>query len=152
MEIPKTNNIGFTCGAFDLLHPGHLYFLSECRKKCDELIVGLHTNPTIDRPDTKNKPVQTMFERWYQLNSLYIATDIIPYDTEADLLNMLSILNINIRFIGWDYKDKKITGEQICKDRDIKIQYIHRSHSWSSSTLRERIGNETKIRQNYNRN
>ena len=131
--------VGFTCGAFDLLHPGHLYMLLECSKICDYLMIGLHTDPTIDRPGTKNKPIQTSFERWYQINALNIKAEIIPYDTEKDLEHMLSVLPIDIRFVGADYIDKPITGDQICKNRNIRIHYLPRSHDWSSSELRKRF-------------
>lgn len=140
MKLDETKGVvGFTCGAFDLLHPGHLYLLMECAKRCDYLIVGLHTDPTIDRPDTKNRPIQTTFERWYQLNAMGISGEIIPYDTERDLEHMLGVLPINVRFIGMDYMDKKITGDRICKDRDIEVVYVPRSHNWSSTELRMRL-------------
>lgn len=131
--------VGFTCGAFDLLHPGHLYLLLECSKLCDWLMIGLHTDPTIDRPDTKNRPIQTVFERWYQINALNLKAEIIPYDTEKDLEHMLSVLPIDVRFVGADYIDSPITGDQICKDRNIHIHYNPRPHSWSSSELRKRF-------------
>lgn len=131
--------VGFTCGAFDLLHPGHVHLIKECSKRCDYLIIGLHTDPTIDRPDTKNKPLQSTFERWYQLAALDIAGEIIPYETEQDLLRMLAVLPIQVRFIGSDYIGKPITGEEMCQDRAIDIEYIHRLHDWSSTELRNRL-------------
>jgi glycerol-3-phosphate cytidylyltransferase len=138
-EMNKEGIVGFTCGAFDLLHPGHVHLLLECSKLCDWLMIGLHTDPTIDRPDTKNRPIQTVFERWYQINALNLQAEIIPYDTEQDLEHMLAVLPIDVRFIGSDYVDKPITGDQICKERNIHIEYINRSHSWSSSELRKRF-------------
>ena len=105
--------IGFTAGAFDLLHPGHLYFISECKNKCDVLWIGLHTDPTLDRPKTKNKPIQTVFERFYQLLSIQFIDLVIPYDSEYDLQNMMGVLPIQIRFLGSDYKDKPIVVLQI---------------------------------------
>ena len=131
--------VGFTCGAFDLLHPGHVHLITECSKMCDHLIVGLHTDPTIDRPNSKNKPIQSTFERWYQLNALNFEGEIIPYDTEKDLLSMLAVLPINVRFIGSDYIGKQITGEDLCQTRGISIEYIQRLHSWSSTELRNRM-------------
>ena len=131
--------VGFTCGAFDLLHPGHLHLLLECSKLCDYLIIGLHTDPTIDRPGTKNKPVQSVFERWYQINALDLKAELIPYDTEQDLEHMLAVLPIDVRFVGSDYVGMPITGEDICSERNIHIHYIPRSHSWSSSELRKRF-------------
>lgn len=138
-EMNKEGIVGFTCGAFDLLHPGHVHLLLECSKLCDWLMIGLHTDPTIDRPDTKNRPIQTVFERWYQINALNLQAEIIPYDTEQDLEHMLAVLPIDVRFIGSDYVDKSITGKHICDSRNIHIEYINRSHSWSSSELRKRF-------------
>jgi glycerol-3-phosphate cytidylyltransferase len=131
-------NIGFTCGAFDLLHPGHLMMLKNCKDQCDWLVVGLHTDPSIDRPE-KNKPIQTMYERWIQLNSCVYVDQIIPYDTEHDLFNMMATLDINIRFVGSDHKDGIITGDVICDIRKIAIVYNDRYHDYSSSYLRDRV-------------
>jgi glycerol-3-phosphate cytidylyltransferase len=130
---------GFICGAFDLLHPGHVHFIHEARKKCDFLIVGLHTDPTIDRPDSKNKPIQSVFERYLQLDGLSCVDLIVPYDTERDLVNMMATLDIQVRFVGTDYDGKKITGEDICGQRGIYILYIPRLHDFSSTELRERL-------------
>ena len=112
--------IGFVCGAFDLLHPGHLYLLEECKKYCDYLIVGLHTDPKTDRP-AKNKPLQTMYERWYQLKKTPWVNEIIPYDTEIDLCNLLATLKIDVRFVGSDYKDKDFTAKYLCETKGIRI-------------------------------
>ena len=131
--------VGFTAGAFDLLHPGHLYFLSECSKRCDELWVGLHTDPSIDRPTTKSKPVQSVFERFTQLSSTKFVSQVIPYDTENDLINMMGVLDIDIRFLGSDYKNQPITGLDNCQTRGIVIEYINRAHDYSSSGLRSKI-------------
>ena len=130
--------IGFTCGAFDLLHPGHLAMLATCKKKCDYLVVGLHSDPTIDRP-AKNKPIQTMFERWMQLNACKFVDEIIPYDTERDLVNMMATLKIDKRFVGMDHQLDKITGQSICERRGINIVYTERLHDYSSSELRGRL-------------
>ena len=130
--------VGFTCGAFDLLHPGHIHLIKEASNQCDHLIVGLHTDPTIDRPH-KNKPVQTTFERYMQLEALSDVDSIVPYDTEADLFNLLGTLNIHKRFIGSDYFHKTFTGEDLCQERNIKVVFIPRMHTWSSSSLRERL-------------
>lgn len=131
---------GFTCGAFDLLHAGHVHLLREASEQCDELWVGLHTDPTIDRPE-KNKPIQTTFERYTQLAAVQFVSGIIPYDTEKDLLNLLATVPYDVRFIGSDYINKEITGEDICSARGMRIVYIDRFHDWSSSGLRERIEN-----------
>jgi len=131
---------GFTCGAFDLLHPGHVYLLQAASEQCDQLWVGLHTDPTIDRPE-KNKPIQTTFERHTQLAAIKFVYGVIPYDTENDLRNILATSAFNVRFIGSDYISKNITGEDICSARGMKIVYVDRFHDWSSSSLRERIEN-----------
>lgn len=132
---------GFTCGAFDLLHAGHVVMLQECKKYCDYLIVGLHTDPTIDRP-SKNKPIQSILERYIQLAGIRYVDHIIPYDTEKDLCNIFStIQDINVRFVGEEYKDSILTGEDICKLNSISIKYTSRSHTYSSSELRERVCN-----------
>lgn len=131
--------IGFTCGAFDLLHVGHLHFLSECSQRCDRLWVGLHTDPTIDRPEVKNKPAQSSFERYMQLNSLDIVDKVIPYDTEHDLYNMVATLPIGVRFVGDDYYNKSITAFDLCTERSIRVEFIPRMHTYSSSELRERV-------------
>jgi glycerol-3-phosphate cytidylyltransferase len=130
---------GFTCGAFDLLHPGHVHFIHEARKKCEFLIVGLHTDPTIDRPGSKNKPIQSVFERYLQLDGLSCVDLIVPYDTERDLVNMMATLDIQVRFVGTDYNGKHITGEDICSTRGIEIVHISRYHDYSSTSLRERL-------------
>ena len=129
---------GFTCGAFDLLHPGHLLMLKQCKDRCDFLVVGLHTDPTLDRP-YKNKPIQTTFERWVQLNACAYVDQIIPYDTENDLRNMMATLDINIRFVGSVHSHENPTGYEICQDRGIEIVYTNRMHDYSSSELRNRI-------------
>jgi glycerol-3-phosphate cytidylyltransferase len=129
---------GFTCGAFDLLHTGHLFFLEQCKQECDFLIVGLHSDPTIDRPH-KNKPIQTMFERYQQLMACRYVTNVIPYDTERDLSNMMSILPISIRFIGEDHIANDITGQDICDHLGISIRFVSRTHTYSSSELRSRL-------------
>jgi glycerol-3-phosphate cytidylyltransferase len=129
---------GFTCGAFDLLHTGHLFFLEQCKQECDVLIVGLHSDPTIDRPH-KNKPIQTMFERYQQLMACRYVTNVIPYDTERDLSNMMSILPISIRFIGEDHIANDITGQDICDHLGISIRFVSRTHTYSSSELRSRL-------------
>lgn len=131
--------IGFTCGTFDVLHAGHIAMLSECRSQCDKLIVGLQTDPTIDRPNIKNKPIQSILERWIQINSVKYVDQVIPYETEKDLENLLAILPISKRFIGSDHRGETHTGASICIAKDIEIIYNNRQHDWSSSNLRERL-------------
>lgn len=131
--------IGFTCGAFDLLHPGHVHFLAACSNRCDSLVVGLHANPQVDRV-TKNAPVQTLYERWFQLSALSCVTRIIPYETEADLENLLAIELLNVRFLGSDYTSQQdYTGKAVCERRGIAIEFIPRLHTFSSSELRQRV-------------
>lgn len=127
---------GFTCGALDLLHAGHLLMLKECRDQCDYLIVGLHTDPTLDRP-WKNKPIETVEERKIRLEGCKYVDEIVLYDTEADLVNLLKELKPDVRFVGADWKDKHFTGD----DLDIKVIFNPRDHDFSSSNLRMRIKN-----------
>lgn len=127
---------GFTAGAMDFLHSGHVAMLEEAKSQCDYLIVGLHTDPTIDRP-TKNKPVQTTFERFIQLKGCKFVDEIIPYDTEEDLINLLQTFHPDVRFIGEDYRGKPFTGNEL----PIKITYTTRRHNFSSSSLRKKIQN-----------
>lgn len=128
----------FTCGAFDLMHAGHLIMFEECRKQCDYLIVGLHTNPTLDRPE-KNKPIQTIFERYMQLKSCKFIDEIIPYETEEDLYNLLVSIKPDVRFMGMDWQGKPNYSRD--KLPDMRIVYNDRKHSFSSSNLRLRIKN-----------
>ena len=126
---------GFICGAFDLLHPGHLYTLKECRKRCDSLIVGLHVNPQEERPE-KNKPVESVFERYVRLLSCKYVDTIVPYENNNDLMNLLNTFDIDVRFLGEDYKghEDKIIGFDI-----LPIEYIPRKHNYSSTELRKRL-------------
>ena len=112
--------------------------LGECKAQCDFLYVGLHTDPTIDRPK-KNKPLQTTLERLIQLKHLTFVDEIIPYDTEKDLENLMAILDIQKRFVGADHLDDYITGQEIMDKRDIRIIFTSRFHNWSSTDLRNRI-------------
>jgi len=132
--------IGFTCGAFDLLHAGHIVMLEESRSRCDYLIVGLQTDPTIDRPE-KNKPIQSVYERFVQLDAVKYIDNIIPYDTEESLIDLLKSQHIDIRFVGEDYRDRDFTGS----DLPIEVQYTSRQHSFSSSGLRKRIEENEKL-------
>ena len=129
---------GITFSCFDLFHAGHVLMLEQCKAQCDYMIVGLQTDPTIDRPQ-KNKPIQSVFERAAQLDGCRWVDKIIPYETELDLLNMLSTLPINKRFIGSEYKDLYIHGKDICDFRNIEIVFLDRLHTYSSSELRKRV-------------
>ena len=130
----KKDIVGFTCGAFDLLHAGHIVMLKEARDNCDYLIVGLQTDPSIDRQD-KNQPVQSVYERYIQLRAVKYIDEIIPYDTEQSLRDLIEATKINIRFVGEDYKNKGFTGADLVKD----IYFTSRQHSFSSTTLRNKI-------------
>ena len=130
----KGKKIGFTCSCFDILHSGHCIMLEDAKSQCDILIIGLQTDPTIDRKN-KNKPVQEYEERVIMVNSIKYIDEIIKYSTEEDLYNLLSILKPDIRILGNDWKGKKYTGY----DLPIKIYWHERNHNWSTSNLRKRI-------------
>lgn len=127
--------IGFTCSAFDLLHAGHVLMLEEAKSQCDYLIVGLQTDPTIDRPDTKNKPVQSIVERYVQLKAVKYVDEIITYTTEQDLIDLLNILPISVRILGEEYREKEFTG----KDLGIRCYFNKRPHRFSTTELRNRV-------------
>jgi glycerol-3-phosphate cytidylyltransferase len=128
---------GFTCGAMDVFHSGHVLMLKECKKACDYLIVGLHTNPRLDRPE-KNKPVQSLVERYIQLHGSKYVDEIVPYETESDLVEILKAFDYDVRFVGSDWKDKPFTGYDIPGHLD-KVIYNQREHDYSSSGLRKRV-------------
>ena len=130
--------VGFTCSAFDLLHAGHIQMLRDAKDRCDYLICGLQVDPTLDRPE-KNKPIQTVVERYTQLKAVSYVDEIIPYITEADLEDILAMYHINIRILGEEYRDKDFTGKDICRKRDIDLFFNKRDHRFSSSDLRKRV-------------
>jgi len=130
--------VGFTCSTFDLLHAGHIAMLREAKEKCDYLICGLQVDPSIDR-DEKNKPVQTLVERWFQLQGVKYVDEIIPYETEKDLEDLLQMLNISVKIMGNEYKDKDFTGKDICRKRGIDLYFNSRDHRFSTSDLRNRV-------------
>lgn len=135
----KGLKIGITFSTFDLLHAGHIAMLAEARNHCDYLIAGLQTDPTIDRPDTKNKPVQSIVERQIQLASCRFVDEVVVYQTEQDLIDLLLILPIDVRILGVEYKDKDFTGKAECVRRNISLVFNGRDHSFSSSSLRKRV-------------
>jgi glycerol-3-phosphate cytidylyltransferase len=137
--------IGFTCSSFDLFHAGHTLMLEEAKQQCDYLIVGLQTDPTLDRP-SKNKPVQTVVERYLQLRACKYVDEIIPYATEQDLEDILSGMHIDVRILGVEYRDKDFTGRDICKKRDIDIYFNERDHRFSTSDLRHRVADAEKTK------
>jgi len=130
--------VGFTCSTFDLLHAGHISMLREAKQHCDYLICGLQTDPSVDRPE-KNRPIQTIVERYTQLNAVGYVDEIIPYATEEDLKDILSMLQIDVRILGEEYRDKEFTGKDICRKRDIQLFFNKREHRFSSSDLRKRV-------------
>ncbi|MFZ2149725.1 MAG: adenylyltransferase/cytidyltransferase family protein [Minisyncoccia bacterium] len=127
---------GFTCGAMDLLHAGHVLMLKECREQCDYLIVGLQNDPSVDRPE-KNKPIETLEERKIRLEGCKYVDEIVVYSDEVDLYHLLKKINPDIRFMGADWENKP----NYSRDRlpDMKVVYNSRNHNFSSSNLRERI-------------
>ena len=131
--------IGITFSTFDLLHAGHIAMLSEAKNHCDYLICGLQTDPTIDRPDTKNHPIQSIVERQIQLSACRYVDEVVVYQTEQDLIDLLLILPLDVRILGVEYEDKDFTGRGECFDRDIEIVFNGRDHSFSSSSLRKRV-------------
>lgn len=137
MESSKTI-VGLTCSTFDLLHSGHVMMLREAKSHCDYLIVGLQTDPSIDRPE-KNKPVQTIVERYVQLAAVKYVDEIVVYQTEQDLQDILEMFPIDIRILGEEYRDKDFTGREICKKRGIQLHFNKRDHRFSSSGLRKRV-------------
>lgn len=136
--------VGFTCSTFDLLHAGHVMMLREAKSQCDYLIVGLQTDPSVDRPD-KNKPIQTLVERYVQLDAIKYVDEIITYQSEQDLEDILNMFDIDVRILGEEYKDQTFTGRAICAKRGIELYYNKRDHRFSSSGLRERVTNEENI-------
>ena len=130
--------IGITFSTFDLLHAGHVAMLAEAKNHCDYLIAGLQTDPTIDR-DSKNKPVQSIVERQIQLACNRFVDEIVVYQTEKDLEDILLSMPIDVRILGIEYQDKDFTGKDICNKRGIEIVYNGRDHSFSSSNLRKRV-------------
>ncbi len=126
--------IGFTCGSFDLLHAGHVLMLKEAKGVCDKLIVGLQTDPSIDR-SSKNKPIQDLEERFIQLSAVRYVDEVIIYETEADLTALLNKLRPDIRILGKDHEGKEFTGHEL----NIPLHFNSRDHKWSSSSLRERV-------------
>ena len=131
--------IGITFSTFDLLHAGHIAMLAEARNHCDYLICGLQTDPTIDRPDTKNRPVQSIVERQIQLAACRYVDEVVVYSTEQDLCDLLLILPVDVRVLGVEYEGKHFSGRDECYQREIEIVYNGRDHSFSSSSLRKRV-------------
>jgi len=131
--------IGITFSTFDMLHAGHIAMLSEAKNHCDYLIAGLQTDPTIDRPDTKNRPVQSIVERQIQLAACRYVDEVVVYQTEQDLVDLLLILPLDVRVLGVEYEGRHFTGRDECEHRGIECIFNARDHSFSSSSLRKRV-------------
>ena len=131
--------IGIVFSSFDLFHAGHVAMLAEAKNHCDYLIAALQTDPTIDRPNSKNPPIQSIVERQIQVSTNRNVDEVVVYQTEKDLEDLLLILPIDVRILGVEYADKEFTGKEICKKRGIEIIYNGRDHSFSSSSLRKRV-------------
>jgi len=138
--------VGITFSTFDMLHAGHIAMLSEARNHCDYLIAGLQTDPTIDRPDTKNKPVQSIVERQIQLAACRYVDEVVVYQTEQDLADLLLILPVDVRILGVEYENTGFSGRKECADRGIEIVFNSRDHSFSSSSLRKRVAHAETLR------
>ena len=135
--------IGITASSFDLFHAGHVKMLEEAKTQCDWLIVALQVDPTLDRSE-KNKPVQTIVERYIQLEACVYVDQIVPYVTEVDLEDIFKSFNLHVRIIGDEYRGKNFTAKDICVDRGIDIFYNKRDHRFSSSDLRKRTSDAEK--------
>ena len=138
--------VGITFSCFDLFHAGHVKMLEEAKSKCDYLIVGLQLDPTTDRPN-KNKPTQSIVERYVQVRACKYIDEIIPYITEQDLIDILSSFKIDIRVIGEEYKDKSFTGKDYCIKKGIEIYYNRREHRFSSTALRKQVSKAENLKQ-----
>lgn len=143
----KGLKIGITFSTFDLLHAGHIAMLAEAKNHCDYLIAGLQTDPTIDRPDSKNPPVQSIVERQIQLSATRYVDETVVYQTEKDLEDILLTLPIDVRILGIEYAEKDFTGKNICFDRGIELVFNKRDHSFSSSNLRKRVAQAELIKE-----
>lgn len=130
--------VGITFSTFDLLHAGHIKMLEEAKRQCDFLIVGLQVDPTLDRPE-KNKPTQTVVERYIQLKGCKFVDEIVPYVSEQDLEDILRSFKIDVRILGEEYIEKNFTGRQYCEEKGIELYYNQRDHRFSSSGLRKTV-------------
>tara|TARA_R100000697_G_scaffold120067_1_gene144799 strand:- start:582 stop:1010 length:429 start_codon:yes stop_codon:yes gene_type:complete len=138
--------VGFTCGTFDLVHAGHVLMLKEASEVCDFLIVGLHIDPSEER-EWKNKPVQSIHERFIQLEAIKYVDYVLPYHTENDMHELLQILRVNVRIVGEEYRNRPLSGEHLHEDLNIKLHYNSRRHGFSSTELRDRVKRANKISQ-----
>jgi glycerol-3-phosphate cytidylyltransferase len=130
--------IGFQCSSFDMLHAGHITMLKQEKELCDYLKIALQVDPTIDRPGIKNKPVQSVYERYVQLQAVKYIDEILVYESEEDLLNLIKTQTMHIRFLSEEYMGKDFTGKQFCLDNEIELYYHVRQHKYSSTEIRNR--------------
>ena len=142
--------IGFNCSSFDLFHAGHVTMLKIEKEMCDYLKVALQVDPTIDRPGVKNKPTQSVYERYVQLQGCKYVDEILVYETEADLLNLIKTQTMHVRFLSEEYKDKDFTGKQYCIDHGIELYYHLRRHQYSSTELRNRVHDLEELKRTEN--
>ncbi|MGO4906618.1 adenylyltransferase/cytidyltransferase family protein [Flavobacterium sp. W20_MBD1_R3] len=138
--------IGITFSAFDLLHAGHIKMLEEAKGQCDYLVVGLQTDPTIDRPE-KNRPTQSVVERYIQLKGCKHVDEIVPYATEQDLEDILRSFKIDVRIVGDEYKNKDFTGRNYCEEKGIVLFFNIRDHRFSSSSLRKEVAEKELLKE-----
>ena len=139
-SLKRSNmKIGFNCSSFDLFHAGHVTMLKMEKELCDYLIVALQVDPTVDRPGIKNKPVQSVYERYVQLQGCKYVDEILVYETEQDLLNLIQTQTIHVRFLSEEYLNRDFTGKQYCLNNGIELHYHKRKHQYSSSDLRRRV-------------
>ena len=141
--------IGITFSTFDLLHAGHIAMLAEAKSHCDYLICGLQTDPTIDRPETKNKPIQSIVERQIQLSACRFVDEIVVYSTEQDLVDLILTLPLDVRILGVEYEDTNFTGRNEGIGRGITHIFNKRDHSFSSSSLRKRVAEAENNKQKW---
>ena len=136
--LTEMSKIGITFSTFDLLHAGHVAMLREAKTVCDYLICGLQVDPSLDRPE-KNKPVQTLVERYVQLSGVKYVDEIVCYQSEADVVDILEMFNINVKIMGSEYRDKDFTGKDVCERKGIQLYFNNRAHRFSPSDLRKRV-------------
>ena len=142
--------IGFNCSAFDLFNAGHATMLKMEKELCDYLIIALQVDPTVDRPGLKNKPVESIYERFVKLQSIKYVDEILVYGNEQDLLNLIKTQKIHIRFLSDEYINREFTGKQYCLDNGIELHYHKREHDYSSTDLRERTFNLESLKRGEN--
>ena len=141
----KQTEVGIVASTFDLLHAGHVTMLREAKTQCNHLICALQVNPNIDRPE-KNSPIQSLVERYIQLSAVKYVDEIVVYQTEKDLEDILELYPIDVRILGEEYRDKDFTGREICKRRGVRIYFNKRDHRFSSTDLRKRVMEKENFR------